>query len=390
MTEPQAPIEQTPPPVMETAMVLSQPGEQAANTLSLRSQMPQVSSRVKAEKLTPTGRKEFREAINRRSKSMTEALNTSIGGDVDEIISTLRAKAGITFTERQLNDLIKGCDEQIKGAVTEHLGPERRAIESDIEILNDDFDKREREMKARHKAEWGELGKERKTKQEELKNRLAGAEERVRLEHTPQIVSKKQQYMTELANVRETEARITAEADLQVRLIKTRKSQLKSLVDDSTSRALEQLLMVETREDAAALVNMIPTVQEALALSRSARGLAILMNRLDSSYPLPPEEEEKPKPVAKAAEPEAHIDGDIIDHEHEDSDDEDTDDDSDDDGTDDIDREIDEIEETVRDVAGDLHVLDVQLNGLDTRSQSQLDRDHDAIYTDEDNRSIRI
>lgn len=276
--------ETTTPNTSNTALALAPP---TARTF------PLASEKVKAERLTPTARKEFQKAIERRSTAMLNALNGSIGGDVDTIIQNLRFKAGMSFTEAQIKDLIKGCEEQIKAEVNNHLGPVKRQIESAIELSNDDFDGQEREMKARHKAEWADLGKKRKARFEELKDQMANAEQQVIKEYTQEISDKKQNYMAELARVREIEAKITSQADQQVRLIKTRKGQLQNLVGDCTGRALEQLLMVETRKDANDLVLMIPTVQDALIMSKTARGLAELMHKLDDSIPLPVDEPEE-------------------------------------------------------------------------------------------------
>lgn len=275
-----------------TEIVRAVPQQSTALAIPSQHCSPPVSEKVRQERLTPTARKEFRVAIERRSDAMLEALNTSIGGDVDTIIQNLRLRSNIKLPESKLRELVKGCDDQIKAEITTHLGPEKLRIESEIEQLNDDFDTRERDMKARHKSEWDDLKKGRKAKLDELKVRLVNAEESVRKTHTPFIVQKKQNYMAEIARVAEIEATITHEADQQVRLIKHRKHQLRNLVEDATGRALERLLMVETRDDANNLVLMIPTVQDALALSKSAKGLQELMHRLDNSIPMPEDEQE--------------------------------------------------------------------------------------------------
>jgi hypothetical protein len=284
-------------------------------TTGLAMLVPSVSPERQAEKLNATSRKEFKVAIERRATNMKNALNGQMGGRIDVIISNLRIKANIIYTEQQLKEMIKKADAEIAEEANKYLGPEKLRIESEIETSNDEFSQQQREMKLRHKEEWNNLKKLKMEAGNKLRADLVTAEQRVKAEHTAHMLQKRNEYSKILTEVREKEARITNEAEAQVRLMDTRRNTINSLLEDCVGRAQEQILYVGTVGEAMQLVNMVPTVQAAMILAKSARGLAVLMHQLDpTSYAEPVDEEEISIEPTKATPTHQMIDADI--HEH--------------------------------------------------------------------------
>jgi hypothetical protein len=79
-------------------------------------------------------------------------------------------------------------------------------------------------------------------------------------------------------------------------MVKQSKGRLKSLIMDAGSRAQEQLMSMTTVEEAAALVEKIPTVAEAIELVQSQDGIQRFYHRLNPdrfpALPPPPTQEE--------------------------------------------------------------------------------------------------
>lgn len=231
--------------------------------------------------LAPAEKREWKSLIVRRQETMLAALDDQLGGSIDSIIAELRIQRGITLTEGELQELVEAVDEQIKAEIAKHLGDEKRRLEIDIETTNDDYDTKEREMKQRHKQEWDELGKARKARLEELRTQARSAEERVAKQHTGELLTKKQEYQRQLTHVREAEKLIGVEADQRLRVMQRSKGKLINLITDAGGRALEQLMVISTKEEAKSLLESIPTVSEAVELCRSAEGVQTLMGKLD-------------------------------------------------------------------------------------------------------------
>lgn len=234
--------------------------------------------------LTPAEKREWKTAIQRRQATMLSALDNQLSGTIDHVIAELRAQRGLVISEAELTDLITNIDDQIKAEISKFLASEKRRVEIRIEETNDDYDTKEREMKIRHKKEWEDLGKERKTNLDGLRDELRNAEEKVAKEHTGELLERKREYHRQLLHAREAEKHISVEAENRIRIMGRSKAKLSNLITDAGGRALEQLLLINTREEANALLVSIPTVSEALDMCSSIDGIGNLMKRLDPRF----------------------------------------------------------------------------------------------------------
>ena len=240
-----------------------------------------MAKNVDPDVLMPAERRDWKALIQRRVATMLGALDEQLGGTVDAIIAELRLQHNVTLNESELGDLVKNLDEQIKSEIVKYLNDERSRIEMAVEQTGDEYDLKEREMKARHKREWEDTQRERKERLENLKAQMRQAEEKVAKEHTTELLNKKRDYQSQLIKVREIEKLITVEAQNRLAIMKRSKGRLVNLITDAGNRAFEQLMLIDTRTQAKDLLESIPTIQEAVDLCRSADGLNQLMQRLD-------------------------------------------------------------------------------------------------------------
>lgn len=233
--------------------------------------------------LTSSERNAIQKLIIRRQDTILKALATELDGKPEHIYDVCRREKGITLTPQQLDELIKVTTEQIETEIEKHVGKERERIEITIGDLDEEFMQKEREMKERHKKEWTELAEQKKQKKEELRSELRNTEERVAQEIAKDLIEKKKGYQVQLATTKTLEVQIKVEAERRMALLTNSKGRLEHIIRDATGRALEKLWTVDTRKEAAGLVESIPTVTEAIKLCQSPEGMASLFRRLDPS-----------------------------------------------------------------------------------------------------------
>jgi hypothetical protein len=246
--------------------------------------------------LNTTDRNQLQKLITRRSETMLKALEQELNGNVDVIKDDLLRKAGITINAAQLEELIKSVQAQIDAEVEDHTRTENERIEIETAELEEEYDEKEREMKERHKREWRELGDQKKDQRRKLKEKAKSAKERVTKEHAGHLVTKKQELQKNVAIAKQVEAEVEATSQQRLLLIKQSKGRLEHTIRDATNRALEELWLVGSREEATGLIEKIPTVSEALAMCQSPEGIHDLFRRLDpnvQALPAPTIEEDR-------------------------------------------------------------------------------------------------
>lgn len=231
--------------------------------------------------LNTTDRNQLQKLITRRSDTMLKALEQELNGNVDVIKDDLLRKQGITINAAQLEELIKSVQAQIDAEVEDHTRVENERLEIETAELEEEYDEKEREMKERHKKEWRELGDAKKEARRKLKEKSKSTKERVTREHAGHLVAKKQELQKSVAIAKQVEAEVEATSQQRLLLIKQSKGRLEHTIRDATNRALEELWLVETREEASGLIDKIPTVSEALAMCQTPEGIHDLFQRLD-------------------------------------------------------------------------------------------------------------
>lgn len=240
-----------------------------------------------SEVLTSVDRNAFSKHIKARQEAMLKALTDQMNGNPDQVMDTLRREKGMTLSEEQLKSLIKGVEGQIDNTIEECLADEKEKIEVALSDLGEKYEEKQREMKERHRKEWHELAEAQKEQRKEFRDKLKKAKEKVVEEKAVDLNQKLRQYRGILEATKQMEAEVKAESVHRIALFNTSRKRLEHIIKDAANRAQEQLWMVGTRSEAAALVNGIPTVSEALQQCNSVDGFNSLMRKLDPNMALP-------------------------------------------------------------------------------------------------------
>ena len=100
-------------------------------------------------------------------------------------------------------------------------------------------------------------------------------------------MDRREKYKHDMLVARQVEQEIQLESQQRITILKRSRGRLIHVINDATNRALEELLVVRTREEAGNLVKLIPTVNEAISQCRSPNGFQEFMKRLDPTLCLP-------------------------------------------------------------------------------------------------------
>lgn len=251
--------------------------------------------------LSSQERKSYEKRIIDRRDTMLEALSGQFSGSPDKVIEALRHEKGVTLTVEQLNELIEGVDRQIEEAISTHITDEQDRLKVQLADVDENFDEEEKGMKERHRKEWVDLGERKKEAKKKLNQELKSAKERVMKEQATDLVAAKMKYSSQMLLTRQKEQEIKVEAQVRTALLQKSRGRLEHTIRDAANRALEDILNVTTRKEAADLMYRIPTVGEAVEMCASAEGFGSLLKRLDPSMMLPAPAPE-PKVTKKAIE----------------------------------------------------------------------------------------
>lgn len=239
--------------------------------------------------LTGTDRQHFFRLINRRQDTILKALNDEMQGGKEEVVyDMIRCERGITFSEDQLEELIKSIDDQIKAELDRRMAKERRRLEVKRSEVVEDFEEREQEMKKRHREEYRALLQEKKDAQAKVREELSNIEEAITKEHAGPLLEKKLEYQGKLAHAKQIEMEVKALGNQRLAVIRQSKGRLEHTIRDAAGRALEMLTMqAMTRAQARELLEKIPTVTEAIKLCSSPEGIEEFFRMLDPNMPKP-------------------------------------------------------------------------------------------------------
>lgn len=250
-----------------------------------------------AKNMVAADRKEIKSLITRREQAILKALGEELscgsGGAANKsemIAQKVRAEKGIVYSVHELEQLIKSVDTQINHAVGEHIAAEKQQIDILESDTDEEYYKRERALREKHKKENAELNEWHELEKKKLQDRIKTARERIILEKAPHLIQEKAKYEDQLAKTRRLEMEVGPLVKQRMVMIKAFGSRLESIIRDASNRAQEQLWTVETREEAAKLLNLIPTVSEALEMCQTADGIQNLMHRIDpkiAALPMP-------------------------------------------------------------------------------------------------------
>ena len=238
--------------------------------------------------LSAGDRKEFKAAIIRRQNQIMSALKMELENDIDAAVAKLRDERGVCTTTSELNTRIEEIDEQIVSAIKQHLGETTSRIKLQIVELDDEYDRKDRELKERHAAEWKTLRDERKAKKQGLKNGLRQAEDETANKYCTELMNERKLQQRLLETTRRHESEIRIMAQRRQAFARQYRGKLEIIIQDSASRALEGLLYSTTIDEARALINQIPTVNEAMELcQQGSEGLLQLIQKLSPGLKLP-------------------------------------------------------------------------------------------------------
>ena len=250
---------------------------------------PEPSRNIKLPpiELSTTDRNQFSKRILDRKEAILTALNDILDGDPEKVLDKLRRDKGVVLTVQQLNELIEGVDKQIEEDITEHIKDEQERLKVAIADLDEDFEEKELELKERHRQEVKALIEEKKVAKAKLDKELKDAKDKVIEAKAKDLYNQREKYKHDMLVARQVEQEIQFTAQQQTALLKRSRGMLLHTINDATNRALEQLLVVRTREEAGALIELIPTVNEAIQKCQSADGFNAFVRRLDPTMMLP-------------------------------------------------------------------------------------------------------
>jgi len=240
-----------------------------------------IPKRKKAvQYLTTTDRNAFAKMILRRKDTILSLLGEEMGKGTEALEGKLRQEHGITIGADDVRSLIKELDGQIDEALERHTNSEKARIEVSRAEISDEFDEKAKEMKERHRAELAALVEQKDAKLKQLQDEFRNIKERVLRENISELNTRREQYNVQLLSVREAEERVKQELARRASFISQSKGRIMHVVEDAANRAQEQVWVVETREEATALLDRIPTVEEAIEMCQSPESMTQLFRRL--------------------------------------------------------------------------------------------------------------
>lgn len=238
------------------------------------------SPKVTLSMLSATERKDFRTAIMSRKVLLLQTLDERFNTSIDTLITNGRQDAGLIHTTEECDQLIESITTQINSRVNPLVNAKRVELELNSEKINDEYDTKEREMKARHKTEYDALRAERDKLLTDIKSQRKQIERQVAEEHAGDLLKKKAEYEEMRGKAVESEIKIKQDADYQWNMLQTNKDRIKQLIEDKAMRAVEELIMINNRDEAIKILHSIPSVEEAMTILNSMNGVKTLLERV--------------------------------------------------------------------------------------------------------------
>lgn len=244
--------------------------------------------------LSITEKQALKRLIEQRRDSMTRALNGELNKTEEDFLLMIRTERGLPRTREEVNGLLQSLRNELKSATESKVGNERASIRLKIDEVDEEYDKKDKELKERHRLEYTALQEERKNAKKKLRDELLTVEENVAKEHFGPILMEITSLEKEALTLTEQEGQIKEEAQRRVISIRKHKNHIESAITDAANRALETLWTSNSLEGMENLVQSIPTIAEAMQIVQGKDGIMNLFKRLNFQLALP-------APVAPAA-----------------------------------------------------------------------------------------
>ena len=242
------------------------------------------------DSLTATERREFRVALENRADLMQETIATELATDEASAIENIRVERNIMYTANQLNDMVAAVGDQIEAVVGEHLEDESTAIKLKIVEIDDEYSRKENELRTRHRQEHDELMEKKRQAKDDLQDQLRNAKARIAKEHADELTKKKQQLVLDLAKAEETEIEIKREAKQRAITGARYRGRIEAVIHDKLNSLREKLLITSSREEAIGLLTELPSVNYIIEMCKSVDGISNMLQSLNpdvKSLPAP-------------------------------------------------------------------------------------------------------
>jgi len=237
--------------------------------------------------LSITEKTQLKKLIEQRRDSMTRALNGELNKTEEDFLLMVRIERKLPRTREEVNGLLQSLRNELKSATESKVGNERATIRLKLDEVEEEYDKKDKELKERHKHEWQTLQEERKNAKKSLREELLTVEENIAKEHFSNILSEIASLTKESLTLSEQEGAIKEEARRRVLSIRKHKNHIESAITDAANRALETLWTSNSLEGVENLVNSIPTIAEAMQIVQGKDGIINLFKRLNFQLALP-------------------------------------------------------------------------------------------------------
>ncbi len=231
-----------------------------------------IQTPVQVQSLTMTFIKQVQELIRMRSNTVKDALNSEISIDMQPVQRQLLAEMGFMRTadeveadRRKLKRDLERVDFSTD-AVLRDLETRARNInlevETAIEQTRIDFDRRIEELKREQKRTIATIQDSRTQRLEEAQGAINVRRDEIVDVAQPGLRETLTQLDKDLPKLRKAEEEVRAEVDKRVEQLRLSRSRLTHLLADKETAAMTALLRAKTPDEAAATVEIIPTVAQ--------------------------------------------------------------------------------------------------------------------------------
>ena len=244
---------------------------------------------VQEEVITSTTeRNQLKSLIKSRADTIRKALSDELEG-TSTLEDRLRLQAGLTLTSEQLKDIITRKDSQIDDLVEKHQESATTQIDIQLADVDDEYRRKEKEMKERHKEEIKRLFEEKTQKKKALREQRADVVNSIKKDLASHLIKERSDLQQQYAACREQEMEIENKVRMQTSILKQGKDRVKHVINDAENRATEELVTTGrlTRSKAKEILESIPTVQEVLEMMQNENAISTLFKRLNPAMSLP-------------------------------------------------------------------------------------------------------
>lgn len=246
-------------------------------------------------KLTAVERKDFMRLLVTKTDSILDVIRMEAGIDNGTLEEKIREECGVNKPIEEIKEEIKDLTYQLEGIIKPQIKDKQEEIASEIADTECKYEEKEREMKLRHSNEVRALEDEKESKIKSLKSKLKTIKEQVCKEYASDITKT----ITDLQNLQAKrtiiEPQIRKKIQDRQRAMERAKNTLIHALQDYRTKALEDLTLATSREEAVKTIKAIPNNSKILQSLSTPEGLNDLLKRLAPEMPmLPPPPKEEP------------------------------------------------------------------------------------------------